>query len=148
MRNKSILLVLSTIVMAASCVGAAERARPAVPQAMDDVGPNEARVLGTLTGILSQRAASGPCAQAACHGIIRIDSVLEYGSAFPRPLSKGEHLEARFAFTLESTDEAGVTIDTPFPGVELGASFWADLQGMPAPGKTSFTIHQYYRVDE
>lgn len=149
MRNKSILLVLSTLVLAAgACSGAAQSERPSVPEGMDDVGPNEARVLATLTGIHAERARSGPCAEAACSGVIRIDSLLGYGSAFPAPLSKGQHLDARFAFTLDPTREVDIDVDTTLPGLSLGDSFWADLQGLPAPGTTRYTIQEYYRLDE
>ena len=151
MRNKSIFVVLSTIVIVAGACRTAENSsdeRPTVPAAMDDIAPNEARILATLTGIYSEPAASGPCAEAACRGVIRIDSVLGYGSSFPQPVGKGQHLEVRFAFTLEPTEDAGVTLDTPFPGIDLGESFWANLQGLPAPGRTNYTVHEYYLLDE
>lgn len=118
------------------------------PTEMDDIGPNEARVHATVTAIYDERASSGPCAEAPCRATIRIDSLLGYGSAFPRPLSKGEHLEVQFAFTLADTDELDLNVDRSYPGLSAGEAFWADLQGRSVPGGMSFSVHRYYRAND
>ena len=115
---------------------------------MDEIGPNEARILATVTAIYDERSRSGPCAEAPCEATIRVDSVLGYGSAFPRPLSRGEHLVVRFAFTLAPTAEIRLNIDDSFPGLGLGDAFWADLQGMEQPGETAFEVYVYHRARE
>lgn len=158
MANKSILLLLSTILIAAGTCGdrsgdegdhesRAERALTA-PDELEEAGPNEARILATVTAVFDERSESGPCAQARCRATIRVDSVLGYGSAFPRPISTGEHMDVRFAFTLAPTDDLDLNIDDSYPGLEPGEAFWAILQGRPAPGATSFVVYAYYSAYE
>lgn len=158
MANKSILLLLSTILIAAGTCGdrsgdegndesRAERALT-VPGELEEAGPNEARILATVTAVFDERAESGPCAQARCRATIRVDSVLGYGSAFPRPISTGEHMDVRFAFTLAPTDDIDLNIDDSYPGLEPGEAFWAILQGRPAPGGTSFVVYAYHPAYE
>ncbi len=115
---------------------------------MDDIAPNEARIRGTITAIYEERSGSGPCAQAPCAATVRVDSVLGYGSAFPRPISRGEHLDVRFAFTLAPTAELDMNLDDSYPGLELGSSFRADVQGQMSPGGPSFVVYSYYPADD
>jgi len=101
-----------------------------------EVNPGEVRAVSTVVRIDSTRAvrSGDPCATYPCFAVIRIDSVLGYGSGFPRPLSAGESLRARFAFTLAPSNVAMPDIAKPLPGLEEGDTFLADLRAHPTPG--------------
>lgn len=114
-----------------------------------EVNPGEVRAVSTVLRIDSTRAvrSGDPCATYPCHAVIRIDSVLAYGSGFPRPLSAGESLRARFAFTLAPSNVAMPEIAKPLPGLEVGDTFMADLRTHPKPGPDpggpSFVVYDY-----
>lgn len=122
---------------------------------VSDVDPGQVRVAGTVARIDTSRAnrtANRPadsCTEHACYATIRIDSVLGYGSGFPRPLSPGDTLRARFAFTLAPSDIARPDIVERLPGLEEGDAFRADLRVESAPGadeESTFVVYEYTRM--
>lgn len=114
------------------------------------VNPGEVRIASTIVSIDTVRSARAgdPCARHACYATIRIDSVLGYGSGFPRPLSPGESVRARFAFTLAPSVEAMPGYETSLPGLEEGDSFRADLRVHPVPTlqaqDPTFVVYEYH----
>lgn len=134
-----------------SCAGSEDRQlnRPIA----GDINPGEVRAVCTVVGIDSTRTARAgdPCSTYPCFATIRIDSVLGYGSGFPRPLSAGESISARFAFTLAPSNEAMPNIATPLPGLEEGDAFMADIRVHPTPGAGTgtgdpkFVVYDYVK---
>lgn len=117
---------------------------------LGEASPGEALIAGTLLSVDSVRAErlSDPCSTNPCYATLRIDTVLAYGSGFPRPLSSGEQLHARFAFTLSPTEGLLPELSEPFPGMQEGDSFQAKLRAavVPITGSTKpmFVIYEYY----
>lgn len=132
----------------ASCTGSREATR-VIPD-MGEASPGEVLIMGTLLQVDTLRAErpTDPCSRNPCYATIRIDSVLEYGSGFPRPLSSGEELSARFAFTLSPTDDVLPELSEPFPGMSEGDAFQAKMRAAIVPVTSSddpmFVIYEYY----
>ena len=105
---------------------------PALQIAPAQFAPNTCRVMGTIMAIDSThhgRNGKDPCSDAPCLASVRIDSVLGYGPAFPRPLHKGLEIQVWFAFTLKPTKEINLNTAVPFPGLNVGSKFVADVNG-------------------
>lgn len=146
-RTSCALILISLVGLASACSASKDEE---ILRSMGDVNPGEARVAGTVLHIDTTRSsrASDPCAHHPCTATIAVDSVLEYGSGFPRPLSAGEHINVRFAFTLSPTEEAMPGLEKAYGGLEEGVSFWADFRARPMPSpegeSSSFVIYDYY----
>lgn len=100
------------------------------------LGPGQARLAGTVVSIDTARSTrpSDPCAKAPCRAQVRVDTVLGYGGGFPRPLVPGETLAVHFGFTLAPTPSVMPEVTPPYPGLEVGDAFTADLRARDAPG--------------
>lgn len=134
------------VIFAGSCGGSQDSRR--IGAADGQVDPGQVRIAGTVAGIDSTRAhrAGDPCSTHPCYATIRIDSVHGYGSGFPHPISAGDSVRARFAFTLAPSDVAVPDLDEPLPGLDEGEAFFADLRALPAPnagGEPTFVVYGY-----
>lgn len=149
MRNKSILVILSTLVLLGNGCGAEQQQQvPPRPADMGRIAPGQVRILGhvvTVDSTLSDQS-DDPCSRAPCTATVRVDSILGYGSGFPRPLSRGEEIRVRFGFTLGPTEDVIPSLEESYPGLEPGDWFWADVRGQPAmgPGNSQFIVYGYY----
>lgn len=105
---------------------------PAPPQQQTPLPPNACRVRSTIVAIdtvLRGVSASDPCAKFPCKATVRIDEVVGYGSAFDRTLSAGQTVTLTFAYTLAPTRLAYPDMKPELPGLEVGSSFTADIEG-------------------
>ncbi len=105
---------------------------PAPPQQQNPLPPNTCRVRSTIVAIdtsFTGASSSDPCAKFPCEATVRIDEVLGYGSAFDRTLSAGETVTVTFAYTLAPTRLAYPDMKPGLPGLEVGSSFTADIEG-------------------
>ncbi len=112
------------------------------------IPPNQCRVSATVIAIDSAvRGDKGPCATAPCMATVRIDSVLGYGSAFPKPLAPGEKLVVKFAYTLQPTTKEFPEVKPALPGLSVGARFVALVGGEMGMGQTepAYSIYTYER---
>jgi hypothetical protein len=110
------------------------------------IPPNHCRIIGVVAAVEDIAAsASAPeqCSQAPCWAIIRVESVLGYGSAFGSPLTHGSEILVHFPFTLMPTKEIFPQLDTQFPGLSAGSRFLADLEAQYRPGTGSDTTVKY-----
>lgn len=110
--------------------------------------PNSCRVVATIESIdktLKGMNANDPCGKAPCVATVRIDSVLGYGSSFPKPLAAGTKIQVRFAHTLDATKDAMPEITPPLPGLSVGSTFAASITSAMAMGNSqpSYTIYGY-----
>ena len=112
------------------------------------IPPNHCRVIATIVSI--EKALEGandknPCSKAPCLATVRIDSLLGYGSAFPKVLSAGQQLRVKFAFTLHGTKELMPEVKPPLPGLAEGSSLKADIRGTSGMGdaEPTFVIYGY-----
>src|SRR5512135_1891816 len=65
--------------------------RPAPPgQGTPAVAPDRCRLVCTVLSIDSVRETAGPCSKVPCTAVVRIDSILAYGFAFPPVLRVGQ----------------------------------------------------------
>jgi hypothetical protein len=118
-----------------STTNASETAhRMSALQLVEQIPPNYCRIVGMIVSIDSAQMlssdTSGPCAKAPCRAIVRVDSVLGYGSAFPQPLSVGQAVPVVFTFTLAPTNTLFPDVDPPYPGLTIGSLFVANVRGM------------------
>lgn len=158
MSRRDIIRSLTALVLlfaVASCTGAreAERTTPRTGAlSPGDVSPGEALVVGTILRVDAFRAerSTDPCARNPCYAMVQIDTVMAYGPGFPRPLSAGERLHARFAFTLAPTEEILPELTAQFPGMDAGDTFQAILRVavVPITGSADplFVIFDYHPI--
>jgi hypothetical protein len=115
----------------------------------EQIPPSQCRIRATVVSIdstLSSSDTSNPCSRFPCSAKIRVDSVLGYGAGFDRPLAPGETIPVTFAFTLKPITLS--SLKETLPGLQIGSSFTADLQGgSPSPAaketEQSFVIYSY-----
>ena len=112
---------------------------------------NTCRVLATvyqLNDPTQQANLSAPCDKAPCFGKLRIDSVIGYGAAFPRPISPGDSLAVRFMYTAGMTGIMWPELHRDLPGLSIGDTFKVDILGVNVMSrngspKTEFRIYVY-----
>lgn len=100
----------------------------------------------TVDTLLASRSTEDPCASVPCEAIVRIDSVLGYGSAFPGAVGVGQTVRVHFRFTLASTEKLFPSMRPPYPGLSVGSRFSASLEASPdhdASNATAFAIGSY-----
>lgn len=112
------------------------------------IAPNTCKVVAIVESIdqtLRGTNEKDPCGKAPCTATIRIDSVIGYGSAFPKTFSAGGRLQARFAFTLNATKEMMPDVKPALPGLRVGSKFIAAISATAAMGNSepSYTIYSY-----
>jgi hypothetical protein len=127
--------------------------QPGVISAQESrVPPGHCRIIGTLVGIDSTLVHGGPCSKAPCRGLVRVDSILGYGSAFGSPLALKEEINVHFAFTLAATSkDLFPNMTERLPGLEIGARFEADVESRNEPGmgerRASYIIQEYTKMN-
>ncbi len=119
-----------------------------VMNAPPPISPNHCKVVATVDSIdrkLRGTSAKDPCSKAPCVAMVKIDSVLGYGSAFPKALAPGMKLNVKFAHSINPTKDVWPEIQPPLPGLRVGAKFEALINGTSVMGKTEpeFTIYSY-----
>jgi hypothetical protein len=105
---------------------------PGPPQQQNPLPPNTCRVRSTVVAIdtsFTDASSSDPCAKFPCKATVRIDEVVGYGSAFDRTLSAGQTVTVTFAYTLVPTRLTYPDMKPGLPGLEVGSSFIADVEG-------------------
>jgi len=109
------------------------------------IAPGRCRIVGTLVEIDSTLDTGGPCSKAPCRGIVRVDSILGYGSAFGNPISLNAKINVKFAFTLApTTRDLFPNMTVQLPGLYIGASFKTDLESQNDMGVGE--RHYFYLV--
>ncbi len=116
------------------------------------IAPGKCRMIGTLVAIDSTLERSGPCSKAPCKGIVRVDSILGYGSAFGNPIAVNGQLEVRFAFTVAPTTSGLFpNVTQVLPGLQLGTKFQTDIESQNEPSigerRSSYVIEDYKRLN-
>lgn len=112
------------------------------------IPPNNCKVAATVVAIDNSMKGTGekdPCGAAPCIATVRIDSVLGYGSAFPKTFSAGETISMKFANTLRPTAKDYPDVKPALPGLSVGSSFVALVSGQIVMGQTepAFVIYGY-----
>ena len=80
-----------------------------------------------------------------CRGIVRIDSILGYGSSFGNPLAVGQRVNVHFAFALApTTKDLFPNMTETYPGLELNSRFRADVESPPEINTSADRI--FYQV--
>jgi hypothetical protein len=110
--------------------------------------PGNCKVIATVESIdkaLKGTGANDPCSKAPCSATVRIDSILGYGSAFPKPLVAGQIIQVTFANTLNPTKEMFPDIEPSLPGLRVKDTFAALISGSVAMASTepSYAIYSY-----
>lgn len=123
------------------------------PQAITGtrIAPNHSRIIGTIVSIdetLLSTDPSDPYSKSPCRAVVRIDSVLGYGSAFTKPLTAGTEIPIFFKFTLSPTKNLFPNMTQEYPGLSVNSEFLADVEAaeVPIPGESSsiaYTIYGY-----
>ncbi len=97
----------------------------------NNIAPGHCRIAGTIVSIdstLDKSSAKDPCSRKPCNAVVRVDSILGYGSAFP-PLLTGNLIQIHFYFTLSATTKDLFPNMTEFyPGLTVGSSFIGDIE--------------------
>jgi len=112
------------------------------------VPPNHCRIVGTIlsiTGTLKTAQADDPLSKVPCLAVVRIDSILGYGSAFTDPLAVGNEISVLFQFTLSPTKDIFPTLQQHYPGLMVGSVLRADLEEIIADEQQKKTL-QYSHI--
>ena len=97
----------------------------------EKIPPGYCRIVGTIISIdstLDKSYAKNPCSRKPCNAVVRVDSILGYGSAFP-PLLTGKLIQLHFYFTLSpTTRDLFPNMTELYPGLTVGSSFIGDIE--------------------
>ncbi|HTP12598.1 MAG TPA: hypothetical protein VMM37_03185 [Bacteroidota bacterium] len=118
----------------------------------EKIAPGRCRIVGTIISVDPTLEATGPCAKAPCRAVVRVDSILGYGSAFGTPMPVHGHVPVRFAFTLApTTEDVFPTMTSRLPGLSVGSSFRTDIESRaemsPEGNRSSYVIYTYERTN-
>jgi hypothetical protein len=114
----------------------------------ETIPPNHCRIVGTIlsiAGTLKTAQADDPLSKVPCLAVVRIDSILGYGSAFTNPLAVGNEISVLFQFTLNPTKDIFPTLQQHYPGLTVGSVFRTDLEEVMADEQQKKTL-QYSHI--
>ncbi len=107
------------------------------------IPPNHCRVVATIVSVKSDLKGASekdPCGKAPCMAVVKIDSVIGYGSAFGTSLMPGKEVEVRFTLTLSPTKEILPEVTPALPGLTVGSSFEANIRSAATAGSTTLAL--------
>ena len=110
------------------------------------IPPNTCRVKATVVELDSLELiphSTKPCEIAPCTGIIRIDSIIGYGSDFGSSLVLNDKIPVRFLFTAGPTKEVYPDSKKDLPGLSKNVSFTADINSINVISVSGETLHEY-----
>ena len=110
------------------------------------IPPNTCRVKATVVELDSLELiphSSKPCEIAPCTGIIRIDSIIGYGSDFGSSLVLNVKIPVRFLFTAGPTKEVYPDSKKDLPGLSKNVSFTADINSINVISVSGEALHEY-----
>ena len=94
------------------------------------IPPGHCRITGTIISIdstLEKGSSKDPCSIKPCNAVVKIDSIIGYGSSFP-PLQLGGFISIHFYFTLSATNNnLFPALKVFYPGLSAGSSFIGDV---------------------
>jgi len=126
-----------------------ESGRPAPQEAATSIAPNHCRIIGTIVSVdpdFRTGEPGTPTAEEPCLAVVRVDSVLGYGSAFGRPLAQGREIEVLFKFTLSPTKDLFPRLARHYPGLKAGSRFQADVELVSERPRESGAVAGYRHV--
>lgn len=129
-----------------------EDARKPIAEQGVRIAPGHCRIIGTLTFIDTTLEETGPCSKAPCRAIVRVDSILGYGSAFSNPVAMKAQVAVRFAFTLSpTTTELFPNMTERLPGLQVGSKLQTDIESRQEMGTTgnrpTYLIYNYRKLN-
>ena len=72
---------------------------------------------------------NSPCGKVPCITVVKIDSILGYGSAFGKPLNRDTNIKLKFMFTTqETTKKLFPNINKYYKGVNVGSQFFGNVK--------------------
>jgi hypothetical protein len=116
------------------------------------IAPGRCRIVGTIVSIDSTLDEKGPCSRAPCRAIVRVDSILGYGSSFGNPIALSKQISVRFAFTIApTTSDLFPNAMEQLPGLQVGARFQTDIESQNEVGMSgrhsSYLIQDYKKLN-
>ncbi len=118
----------------------------------ESIPPGKCRIVGTIIAIDSTLEGNGPCSKAPCRALVRVDSILGYGSAFRNPLPLHGQVSVRFAWTLApTTEDLFPNMTDRLPGLVTGSTFRSDVESNvemnSAGGRGWYVVKTYKRLN-
>lgn len=96
------------------------------------ISPGFAQIIGTVLKIkpgLDTNKTNSPCGKVPCITVVKIDSILGYGSAFGKPLNRDTNIKLKFMFTTqETTKKLFPNINKYYKGVNVGSQFFGNVK--------------------
>lgn len=118
------------------------------------IAPNNSRISGTIISVEMIDGASGPCALHPCLAKVKINNIIGSGFSFRTPLTKGETIKIKFAFTLsETSKEFFPTLEKSFPGLKVDDKFIGDIEKIELlqlgseNTRFEYKIYNYDKID-
>ncbi len=94
------------------------------------IPPGQCRIAGTIISVdstLDKYSSKDPCSIHPCKAVVRVDSIIGYGSSFP-PLKQGSSIKMYFYFTLgPTTKDLFPNLNSFYPGLNTGDSFTGNI---------------------
>jgi len=123
--------------------------KPTISPDHEQIPPNVGRIVGKIVRIEKVRPVqvdSSPCARVPCLALVRVESVIGYGSAFPTSFNAGDQISVSFAFTLHPTEQLFPQMANHLPGLKVGQVFKADVTAsdlMTSGSQPELVIYTY-----
>lgn len=119
---------------------------------INKIPPGHCRIVGTIASIdstLDSYSPRNPCSIHPCNALVRIDSIIGYGSSFP-PLQPGREIQIHFYFTLSKVDKVSFPgLKESYPGLNTGSSFEGDISVLRELNETGkqlrFAVYSYQK---
>jgi hypothetical protein len=117
-----------------------------------DIAPGHCRILATVLEIDSTSISQDPedlCSKVPCRAVVRVDTILGYGSSFSGDVSKGKEMPVRFVFSTKNTRSLGMKMEHHLPGLKSRDRFRADIKEQPVfGGGLAFVVHLYEKIKD
>ncbi len=142
----------SSKIIAEKNSGEKEVQRP--PAQSKKIPPGQCMIAGTVISVdstLDKYSSKDPCSINPCKAVVRVDSIIGYGSSFP-PLQKRTSIDLYFYFTLGPTDKnLFPNLKEFYPGLKTGDTFTGNIivrHTMNSNSKLKqFAIYGYQRIN-
>ncbi len=98
------------------------------------IAPNHCRIVGRIVSVDENYRSENPedpCSKAPCSAVVRVESIIGYGSAFGQPLAIGKEIKVLFRFTLNPTKDIVPGLSRHLPGLSSDSVFTADVESKP-----------------
>lgn len=118
-------------------------------QRNSDIPPSNIKVIASVISIdktLSSGNAKDPCSKAPCNAVLKIESIIGYGSSFGGTLNVGDEIKVKFAYTTaKTTEDLLLKISDSYDGVSVKSKIETNIKKSSVINSVipNYTIYGY-----